>query len=155
MNKKFLLMFTATAFTLSAFMVFAEDKKPLEPMGEGPRMEQMGKHMLPSSEEMEDKLADKLGLDKKQREQAKKIREDGHKKVKPLMKEMKELREKMDKLRKQNMEEFEKILTPEQKNKFSEMKEKMKEKMKNKPHKVRKGRGHRGEHKIFEHTGIK
>ena len=42
--------------------------------------------------------------------------------MKPLMEESKALREKMDKLRQENMGEFEKILTDEQKQKFEEMK---------------------------------
>ena len=146
MNKKFLLMFTATALTFSAFTTFADDNKPLPPMEDMPKIEHMGKHMPLKPEVMEAKLADKLGLSSEQREKAKAIREAGHKKIKPLMQEMKTLREKMDKLRHENMEEFEKILTPEQKNKFKEMKKEMK----NKHHKWRKPRGHRGEHNRFE-----
>ena len=72
-----------------------------------------------------DKLEDKLNLTDTQKEQAKKIHEDGKKKIEPLMDEMKSLREKMDAVRKKNMEEFEKILTPEQKTQLDEMKAKM------------------------------
>ena len=146
MNKKFLLMFTATALTLSAFNASATEEKALPPMDNIPKMEHMEKHKFPKPEVMEAKLADKLGLSTEQRAKAKTIREAGHKKVKPLMKEMKELREKMDKLRHENMEEFEKILTPEQKKKFEELKKGMK----NKPHHKHKMRGHRGEYKGFE-----
>ncbi|MCQ2741032.1 MAG: hypothetical protein MJ210_02820, partial [Alphaproteobacteria bacterium] len=53
---------------------------------------------------------------------ADKIREDGRKKMEPLMEEKKQLHEKMDAVRKANMEEFEKILTPEQKQKFESIK---------------------------------
>ena len=146
MNKKLLLMFTATALTLSAFTASATDEKTLPPMDNMPKLEHMERHMPPKPEVMEAKLADKLGLSAEQKEKTKIIREAGHKKVKPLMKEMKELRHKMDKLRHENMEEFEKILTPEQKNKFEELKKEMK----NKPHKKYRMRGHRGEHKGFE-----
>ena len=146
MNKKFLLMFTAMSLTLSSFSALAMENKPLLSMEEKHHIENIEKRMPPKPEEMEAKLADKLKLDDAQRVQAKKIREEGRKKVKPLMKEMKEIREKMDKLRQENMEEFEKILTPEQKNKFSELKKEMKEKH----HKGRKLRGHRGEHRKFE-----
>ena len=145
MNKKFLLTFTAMALTFSAFTASATDEKTLPSMDNTPKMEHMEKHKFPKPEVMEAKLADKLGLNAEQREKAKIIRETGHKKVKPLMKEMKELRHKMDKLRHENMEEFEKILTPEQKDKFEELKKEMK----NKPHKKHKMRGHRGEHKVF------
>ena len=145
MNKKFLLTFTAMALTFSAFTASATDEKTLPSMDNTPKMEHIEKHKFPKPEVMEAKLADKLGLNAEQREKAKIIRETGHKKVKPLMKEMKELRHKMDKLRHENMEEFEKILTPEQKDKFEELKKEMK----NKPHKKHKMRGHRGEHKVF------
>lgn len=75
-------------------------------------------------EKMAKKMAEELSLTDEQQEQAKKIREEGHKKIKPLMDEMREVRQKLDKERKANMEEFEKILTPEQKDKFEKMKEK-------------------------------
>ena len=146
MNKKFLLMFTATALTLSSFTASANDHKPLPPMEDMPKMEHMEKHMPFNPEVMEAKLADKLGLSEEQRTKAQTIREAGHKKVKPLIKEMKKIRKEMDKLRHENMEEFEKILTPEQKKKFNELKKEMK----NKPHKKFKMRGHRGEHNSFE-----
>ena len=151
MNKKFLLMFTATALTFSAFTTFADDNKPLPPMEDMPKIEHMGKHMPLKPEVMEAKLADKLGLSSEQREKAKAIREAGHKKIKPLMQEMKTLREKMDKLRHENMEEFEKILTPDQKKKFSEIKEQMKKHHSD----FRKGRGHRGEHRSCEYKDTK
>ena len=63
------------------------------------------------------------GLTAEQQEQADKIRREGQEKIKPLMKEMKDLREKIDAERRANMEEFEKILTPEQKQKLDEMKQ--------------------------------
>ena len=65
---------------------------------------------------------------------------------KPLVNEMKDIREKMDEKRRANMEEFEKILTPEQKEKFEALKEKGRnERM----------RGPRGENKHFRHHGPK
>lgn len=73
-------------------------------------------------EQRADKFADELGLTKEQKEQAKKIREEGRKEVEPLMKEMKDVREKMDALREKNMKDFEAILTPEQKDKLEKMK---------------------------------
>lgn len=76
--------------------------------------------------EMHKKLADRfakdLGLSEEQIAKADKIREDGRKKVEPLMKQMDELRRKADELRKENMKEFEAILTPEQKTRLEEMK---------------------------------
>ena len=75
-------------------------------------------------EKMAKKMAEKLNLTTEQQEQAAKIRQEGRKKIEPLMKEMKDLREKIDAERRANMEEFEKILTPEQKKSFDEMKTK-------------------------------
>ncbi len=71
--------------------------------------------------EMAKKMAQDLGLTQEQQEKAEKIRLEGRKKIKPLMKEMLKLREKIDNERKENMEEFMKILTPEQKDKFEKM----------------------------------
>ena len=81
---------------------------------------------------MQIKIAEDLGLTAEQQEQAKAIHEKGKAEIEPLMKEMKALREKMDAKRRANMEEFEKILTPDQRAKFEEMK-------KNAPHHKMKG----------------
>lgn len=71
--------------------------------------------------EMAKKMAKDLNLTKEQQEKAEKIRLDGRKKIKPLMKKMLKLRKEIDNERKENMEEFMKILTPEQKDKFEKM----------------------------------
>ncbi|MDR1694433.1 MAG: hypothetical protein LBR70_04495 [Lactobacillaceae bacterium] len=73
-------------------------------------------------EQRADKFADELGLSPEQKEQAKKLHEDGRKEIEPLIKEMKNTREKMDALRDKNMKDFENILTPEQKDKLEKMK---------------------------------
>ena len=85
-------------------------------------------------EKMSQKLSTELNLTKEQQEKAKLLREEGHKKIEPLLKQMKELRKQMDELRKENMENFEKILTPEQLTKFKTLKEegKKRHKMKGK-----------------------
>jgi Spy/CpxP family protein refolding chaperone len=67
-------------------------------------------------------LAQELNLTDEQKKTAEKIREDGWKKMEPLIRERKELDQKMDALRKENMEEFEKILTAEQKTTFEALK---------------------------------
>jgi len=89
-----------------------------------------GKHMAEMEKKMSEKLADELGLSQEQQEQAKNIRKAGREKLKPLFEEMKTIREKMDKIRKENMQTFEEILTPEQKAKLKEIKDKHHEKMK-------------------------
>lgn len=112
----------------------AEDMPPppQAPQGEllpppPPPAPEMDKKM---EKRMSKRLADDLSLTKEQQEQAEKIRKDGREKLKPLFEEMKDIREKMDKIREDNMIEFEKILTPEQKTKLKEIKDNHKEKMK-------------------------
>ena len=131
MNKKYLMMFTAAALVRSSFSVSAEEKKELPPFDGAPhhmRMDHDGKKMPPNPKKMDERLADDLGLSEIQRVQAKQIHEKGRKQVRPLMEQMRDIREKMDELREENMKEFEKILTPEQREKFAKIKEQMRPK---------------------------
>lgn len=119
------VMFGATA----AMAQPADDMLPPPPPGhefDAPRPPMDGHEMKgPHGKDMRggpDRLAKDLGLTDEQKEQARKIHEQGREKVKPLMEEMKNIHEKMEKLRKENMAEFEKILTPEQKDKFEKIK---------------------------------
>lgn len=111
MNKVVLSLMCATAILFNAGIAGAKGHKPLPP--------QDGKEM---QVRMSDKLSKELNLTDEQKAQAKKIREEGKEKIEPLMKEMKKLRAKIDETRKENMKEFEKILTPEQKNQFEKIK---------------------------------
>lgn len=118
--KKYLLA-TVCAFSLAlSASAFAQDEPRDETMPPPPGIEHQ---MEKVKENMQNELADKLNLTDEQREKAKKIHEEGREKMKPLMEEGKALHEKMDKLRKENMGEFEKILTDEQKEQFEKMKE--------------------------------
>jgi len=102
---------------LSSSACFAQEAA----LPEAPKFE----HKLDKAEmhkKMAEKIAKDLNLSEEQQQKAKEIRENGKKEIEPLMEEMKDLREKMDTKRKANMEEFEKILTPEQKAKFEELK---------------------------------
>jgi len=129
MKKILLTAVCATVLTFGAFGAQAQgapEDMPLPPPHEM-NMEKIHKKMEKMHEEMSKKLAEDLSLSDEQKVQAEKIREAGHAKMKPLMEERKALHEKMDSLRKANMEEFEKILTPEQKKKFEEIKAKHKE----------------------------
>ena len=129
MNKKYLMMFTAAAILMAG--VTSVSAQPLPPVDGAPaphheKMEmRKAKRMPPDPEKMAEKLADELGLSESQREQAKAINKKGMEEVKPLMDQMRDIRKKMDELRKENMNEFESILTPEQKTKFDAFKEKM------------------------------
>lgn len=73
-------------------------------------------------EKMAERFTKELDLTEEQQEKAKEIHEQGKKDIEPLMDQMNMLREKLDAKRRTNMEEFEKILTPEQKTKFEELK---------------------------------
>ncbi|MBE6447850.1 MAG: hypothetical protein E7018_00930 [Alphaproteobacteria bacterium] len=85
-------------------------------------------------QKMEQDLAKKLNLTEEQKAKAKQIREDGRAK-------MKEHHRQMEELRKQNMADFENILTPEQKENFAKIKAEHKAKVKE--HKGKRGPWHR------------
>ena len=101
----------------------AAEVPPHHEMVKGPRPGEMPRP--PHMKKMKEDLGKKLGLTEEQEEQARKIREEGREKMKPLMEEQRELHKKMNEIRKENMAEFEEILTPEQKQKFSEIKKEM------------------------------
>lgn len=111
MNKAVLSLMCATAILFNAGIAAAKDHKTMPP-----------KDVKEMQVRMSEKLSKELNLTDEQKAQAKKIREEGKEKIKPLMKEMKELREKIDEARKENMKEFENILTAEQKAQFEKIK---------------------------------
>ncbi len=115
--KKYLLATVCALTVMMSSNVWAQEKAD-ETMPPPP----VEHHMKGRRGDMQKELADKLQLTQEQRDLAKKIHEEGREKMKPLMEESKALHEKMDKLRQENMGEFEKILTAEQKEKFEEMK---------------------------------
>lgn len=124
MNKLMLSLCCAAVLSVSATNASAvphEEMLPPPPHEEGMKGLHRG-DWKKFEQKMADKLADRLNLTQEQRAQAEKIRKEGREKVKPLFEEMKQIREKMDKLREDNMLEFEKILTPEQKSKLDEIK---------------------------------
>lgn len=130
--KKWFYSVCAAAIMLGITGVCAQENRPMPP-AEGLRHEQR-------MEQMENKLAQELGLTAEQQVQAKKIHQEGRKRVKPLMDEMKDIRKKMDELRQENMKEFEAILTPDQKAKFEKIKAERHEKWKQMKDKMKKGK---------------
>jgi Spy/CpxP family protein refolding chaperone len=120
MKKTFLsILLSATIISSGAFCANAQTPD----MPEQPKIE----HKMDFEkmhQKMQQKIAEDLGLSAEQQEQAKAIHEKGKAEIEPLMKEMKALRAKMDEKRRANMEEFEQILTPDQKVKFEELKTK-------------------------------
>lgn len=98
-------------------------------------------------QEMAAKLAADLELTDEQKAQAEKIRQQGHEKIAPLMDQMMSLRQKIDQERRDNMQEFEKILTPEQKEKFELLKHRER-RFHEGPKDIGKGKMMRGIHKI-------
>ena len=121
---KKLLLLAVFSVVLSGGVV--EAKEARGDFDKRPSIEEIKKH--------EEMFAQKLGLTDEQKEKAKELRQEGRKKMEPLMKQKKELHEKMEKLRKENMEEFEKILTDEQKEKLKEIKKQHKGKRFGKRH---------------------
>jgi len=108
-----------SAGALTSNTVYAQENLPPEM----PKMEhQFNREDF--QKKMANKIADDLNLTAEQKAKAKEIRETGKKEITPLMDEMNALRKKIDAKRRANMEEFEKILTPEQKTKFEEIKKK-------------------------------
>lgn len=112
MKKTILTVVCATVLSMGSFNVYAHIPHPVDKMP--PRHEMRG----PKD------FAKELNLTDEQKVQADKIREEGRKKMEPLMQERKALHDKMEGVRKENMAEFEKILTPEQKEKFENIKKK-------------------------------
>ena len=122
MKKILLSAVCVSVLTFGALVVGAQEGADSRPLPPPPHEMNLQEH----HEKMSQKLAEDLGLSDEQKSQADKIREEGRKKMEPLMKEKKILHQKMDAVRKSNMEDFEKILTPEQRQKFSEIKAKHK-----------------------------
>lgn len=146
MKKTFLTMCCAAALLMGTSASFAQERDMPLPPPHHPEhaIDAPRPHMPPHEwkkgpkfdkefrKEMSDKFAEKLGLTEEQKAEAEKLREANRAKMEPLMKQADELRQKMDEIRKQNMEDFEKILTPEQKQKLDEMKAKREAKMQKK-----------------------
>lgn len=99
----FLVMFSASAYAAG----------PAEPLAKPvPNKEMKQKRW---AEKAFENLAKELSLTEEQKAECQKINQESREKIKPLM-------EQIQKIRKENMEAFEKILTPEQKEQFSKMK---------------------------------
>ena len=123
-----------------------EDMRPLPPSHEKAR-----KEMQDRIKEHDERLAKELGLTEEQQKQAEAVRTQGRERMEPLMKQMKEIRQQMDEVRKQNMEDFEEILTPEQKTQFEKIKADNKKKMEKKfAKKHKKDKKHRKDRKDKE-----
>lgn len=124
MNKRFLSILLAGTI-LSAGTSFAQFVDPAAEMSntvEAGKIEKMKHFDQKHHQKMARKMAKDLSLSDEQQAQADKIREDGREKIKPLMDQMLKLRQQIDQERRKNMEDFEKILTPQQKERFEEMK---------------------------------
>lgn len=110
MKKILLITFCISLITpLSAWAQTAPQPTP----DKHPSIEMMKKHQAD--------LATKLNLSDEQKSAADQIRQQGRKKIKPLIEQKKQIEKEMNQIRKQNMEEFTKILTPEQKKVFDQI----------------------------------
>ncbi len=103
MNKFMMSLLCGCAIICAAQTVSAKEDMPPPP----PQMELMHKN--------KPDLAKRLNLSEEQKEKAEAVRLKGRE-------QMKEMHKKMQELRKNNMAEFEKILTPEQKTEFDKIK---------------------------------
>ena len=102
MNKILLSTLLATTVMFSSVVNAADVKEP-----QAPNHVQIERPNKPFDknfhEQFAKKTAEELGLTQEQQEQAKKIRQEGQEKIKPLMEEMKTLRTKIDSERRANM----------------------------------------------------
>ena len=135
MNKNLMVSLCAVGMLFGVSNAYSIERDMPQP----PHKHEM-KEFEKNREDMAKKFAEDLGLTKEQQAKAKKMREESRAKMKPMMEEMKKLHEKMDKAREENFKEFEKILTPEQKDKLEKIKEERKNFHKNKMRKYEKGK---------------
>ncbi len=142
MNRNFLTVLCAAGVLFAAGEGMAAEKEMLPPPPfedglmpppppPGHMMKRSGKDgkMRPDPkfrDEMHKKMAEKfaedLGLSDEQKNKAEELRKASRKKMEPLFEDMRKIHEKMDKIREENLKEFEKVLTPEQKTKLEKMK---------------------------------
>ena len=88
----------------------------------GPHM--FGEHHQMHENNSPEKMESFLNLSEEQKAKAKKIREESRKETEPLMQKMNAIRKRMDEIHKADMQKFEALLTPEQKAKLDEVKQK-------------------------------
>lgn len=125
MNKRLLTIMLAGTI-LSAGNVMAQNAPAVSAGKDAAvvsRMDKMKRFGKKHHQEMAKRLSEDLDLTAEQKAKADKVREEGRKKIEPLMEKMMKLRAQIDQERRANMEEFENILTPEQKQRFEALKE--------------------------------
>ena len=142
MKKIYLTLLCATALTFASHLASAQDNitMPMPPHAihhNNGTQHNIEKH----HEKMAKKLAEELKLTDEQQAKSRQMRKAAREKIKPLLDEMRAIREKLDAIRKDNMKDFEALLTPEQKEVFAKIKaerkvkfEKMKAKRPHGPH---------------------
>ncbi|MCI5544464.1 MAG: hypothetical protein MR368_03210 [Azospirillum sp.] len=119
MNKKLLTIACASLLLFAGNNVIAaEGESVLNNQPAQNDMPMPPKHRKMKSGMHTDQLAKELDLTAEQKEKAEALRKADFEKMKPLIEQMKELHKKMDELRKENMKNFEAILTPLQKAKL-------------------------------------
>jgi len=115
------LVVLAAVVAMTQLPVLAEQTQP------APQnfFDKMRGNMEQNMQKHDNDMSNKLNLSKEQKEQAKKIREEGRAKIAPIMQQMHALRQQADKAREENMAKFEAILTPQQKIQFQQIKKEM------------------------------
>ncbi len=127
MKKILMTAVCLTVLGLGAVNVRAGDVKDVSANMPKAEMMRADRHIKkPHDLNMQDRLAERLKLTDEQKKQSEEIREAGREKMKPLIEENKKIRVRMDEVRRQNMQEFENILTDEQKAEFKKFQEERK-----------------------------
>ena len=123
MKKLYLTLLCATALTCGSFIARAEEDLTMPPPpSQMIQDSEIAKNFKKHHEEMKNKLSEELKMTDEQKQKAQEMRKKAREQMKPLIDKMKELREEMDKIRSDNMKDFEKILTDEQKEVFNKIK---------------------------------
>ena len=126
MNKKLIKCFVlGAALLIGVIIIGTQDKgtTPPQPSSEKATVSQKEVKSDVQVKRSRASLKDQLDLTEEQRELMKQIKADGRKEIEPLIAEINALRDKMEAVRAKNNEEFEKILTPEQRAKLAEIRD--------------------------------
>jgi Spy/CpxP family protein refolding chaperone len=129
MNKKIWILL---AGTLIASQAIATEPTVSQTPTQAAQVETRPEFGPEHHKKMAEKLAADLNLTEDQIAVAERLREESRKKIEPLMQQMGDLRQQIDAERRANMEAFEKILTPEQKTRFDQIRKDGPERMRGK-----------------------
>ncbi len=149
MKKNLLTILLATTFVSGSILLNNAYGQDAVPSAISENHEELSDHVQ-MHKEIAKKIAEDLELTDEQLKKAEDIHTKGRQEMEPLMDEMKNLRARMDTKRRANMEEFENILTPQQKEKFENMKKHRQQMKKDMQHPYMPGKHFKFKRKIHE-----